>query len=317
MSLMARPGQLRHVFVGGLLLVTGGVLGAYFGPSVSRLVIDKLGLSAQTQEDTRPASGPPDEVIGKLRIYVLIGQSNMSGKAEVSGQPRADSSVFVFGNDYRWRGAFEPLDDATGQVDPVSKDRRAGTSPGLAFGQELARLNPESTIGLIPCARSGSSIRRWKRDLSEDSLYGSCLKRCRAASVYGQIAGVIMFQGESDGLDPEFGAAYEPQGARWSDEFRRLVENLRVDLRQPELPVVFAVVGEHPGGDRFTQWDQVIEAQSQFAMPGVASIRTADLPRKSDRLHLTAESSREAGRRFARAMQQLHESVRQTAGEGF
>jgi hypothetical protein len=120
----------------------------------------------------------PKEAIGHLDLFILAGQSNMSGYGEINPEeieivPRA----FVFGNDYHWRLAREPIDDPTGQVDLVSMDIGAGYSCGTSFAKTLLRYDPNLFIGLIPCAKGGSSIEEWQRNLNENSLYGSCLKR--------------------------------------------------------------------------------------------------------------------------------------------
>jgi hypothetical protein len=101
----------------------------------------------------------PEEFQGKLSLFILAGQSNIAGRGQVpkSGQ-NTNSRVYVFGNDYRWRIAVEPIDDPSNQVDKVSEDSDAGFSPALAFATSLLERRPDMAIGLIPCARGGSSI---------------------------------------------------------------------------------------------------------------------------------------------------------------
>ena len=98
----------------------------------------------------------PEEFQGRLSLFILAGQSNMAGRGEIpkSGQ-NANSRVFVFGNDYHWRIAVEPIDDPSNQVDKVSEDPDAGFSPALAFATSLLVQRSDMVIGLIPCARGG------------------------------------------------------------------------------------------------------------------------------------------------------------------
>jgi hypothetical protein len=70
---------------------------------------------------TMPVSGIPEEFQGKLSLFILAGQSNMSGRGDVPANQVADPLIFVFGNDYRWRVALEPIDSSEGQVDEVSE----------------------------------------------------------------------------------------------------------------------------------------------------------------------------------------------------
>ena len=97
-------------------------------------------------------------------IYLLMGQSNMSGRGlleELPTQRRTiDPAITVYGNDGAWRIASEPLDSATNQIDAVSADAAAGVGPGLSFAKALRQRRPDRRIGLIPCAKGGTSITR-------------------------------------------------------------------------------------------------------------------------------------------------------------
>ena len=86
----------------------------------------------------------PEEFQGKLSLFILAGQSNIAGRGQVpkSGQ-NANSRIFVFGYDYRWRIAVEPVDDPSNQVDKVSEDPDAGFSPALAFATSLLQRRPD------------------------------------------------------------------------------------------------------------------------------------------------------------------------------
>ena len=129
----------------------------------------------------------PDEFLGKLSLFILVGQSNMSGRGEMPTQSQEiNSRVFVFGNDYRWHYAVEPIDNPAGQVDLVSLDNNAGYSIATAFANTVLVKDPGLIIGFIPCAAGGSSIQKWQRNLSDQTLYGSLLKRARAASSMGK-----------------------------------------------------------------------------------------------------------------------------------
>jgi hypothetical protein len=52
------------------------------------------------QPIVRPAVGIPEEFQGKLSLFILAGQSNMSRRGNVPSNQIADSRIFVFGNDY-------------------------------------------------------------------------------------------------------------------------------------------------------------------------------------------------------------------------
>ena len=75
----------------------------------------------------------PHEYHGKMHLFILAGQSNMIGWAPVPEEQEINPRIYVFGNDYRWRFASEPIDDAYNQVDLVSLDRVAFFGPSMAF----------------------------------------------------------------------------------------------------------------------------------------------------------------------------------------
>ena len=248
----------------------------------------------------------PQAYRGEMSLFILAGQSNMVGWAPVPKDQKTDLRIYVFGNDYRWRIAAEPIDQAYNQVDKVSEDRAAAFGPALAFAFASLDRHPQAVIGLIPCAKSSSAIAQWQRDLSEQTLYGSCLKRARAASPMGHISGILFFQGETDAQDPVLYPQPEPQPFDWALLFTVFITDLRNDLQEPELPVVFAQLGPNPLSKDFPNWKIVQEQQSSLELPLTAMITTNDLP-LLDGVHFTADSYRTIGRRLSDAYWALAE----------
>jgi hypothetical protein len=289
----------RTRFVGAVLVLFAGVI---FGVALQKLcgvgdVVDALG----ADHGSPPLDSIPEEYQGQLSLFILAGQSNMAGRGQVPAWGRdTNERVFVFGNDYRWRIAAEPVDDPSHQVDEVSEDPDAGFSPALAFATFLLQQRPDMEIGLIPCAMGGSSIYQWRRDLSENTLYGSCLKRVRAASTMGHVAGVLFFQGEADATSPEFYQDTELFPAEWGARFTAFVNDWRDDVGSPELPVVFAQLGTNKAPHIFVNWAVVKKQQRAVEIPFGAMITTEDLALR-DAVHFTPESYRIIGQRFARA----------------
>lgn len=257
--------------------------------------------SSQVQIMKTNANAIPKEYQGRFKLFVLAGQSNMSGMGNISeSEENINSKVYVFGNDYRWKLAKEPIDDPTNQVDTVSEDQSAGFSPSMSFATTLLEQSPAHAIGLIPCAKGGSLIHEWRRDLSENMLYGSCLKRVRAASVMGDIAGFLYFQGEIDSVDPQEDLKRIFSPHQWADKFVIFIKNWRDDLSLPELPVVFAQIGTNTEPDRFKNWLIVKQQQTKVRLPFSAMITTDDL-KLQDYVHFTTESYETIGRRFAKS----------------
>jgi len=263
---------------------------------------------------SRASSGPtvlpivkiPAAYRGQMLLFILAGQSNMVGWAPIREDNRTDPRIFVFSNDYHWRMASEPVDNAYNQVDQISLDRFAFFGPSMAFALASLDRQPQIIIGLIPCAKGSSAIAEWQRNPSDQSLYGSCLKRALAASPMGHMSGILFFQGETDAQDPKRFPHPEPHPFEWAKLFTAFVADLRQDLQDPDLPVVLAQLGSDPVSEDFPNWNIVKKQQSSLELPMTAMITTDDLP-LMDGLHFTADSYQIIGKRFADAYWDLVE----------
>ncbi|MBE9060792.1 sialate O-acetylesterase [cf. Phormidesmis sp. LEGE 11477] len=252
--------------------------------------------------DSLPAT-IPEQLQGKLELYVLIGQSNMVGTADIPADIGTSANIYTFGNDYRWQIATAPVDDATNQVDTVSIDEEAKFGPALPFAQTLIAQDNNQIIGLIPCARSGSSISDWQKNLSDQTLYGSCLKRVRAASTVGTVSGILFFQGETDAVDPEQFPNLNPDPSAWAEKFATFAYNFRADIGNSNLPLIYAQLGQPSDLEELPYWEAVQQQQASLQIPNTVVIATADLPMEG--VHFTAESYQKIGERFAIAISSL------------
>ena len=250
----------------------------------------------------------PDSALGNVRLFILAGQSNMSGRGELDTEARKPvPGAFLFGNDYRWRPLREPSDSPEGQVDRVSKDPVAGVSPARSFAEAVRNARPKQVIGMIPCAKGGSSLAEWQPSRHETTLYGSCLKRIAAVRPVGRVAGLLFFQGETDALTSPTPASSRAD-MEWGTRFEVLVRRWRSDVGRPNLPVVFAQIGSL-GADssRFSNWTAVQRSQARVQLPLVRMIRTKGLSLR-DAVHYTSTGYRAIGKRFAEAWLQLTEA---------
>lgn len=295
---------IRTLVLSSFVFALGASAGAFLQKTWGMgNILRAVGIAYRT---SAPASGSevlpivkiPPTYQGQMALFLLVGQSNMIGWAPIPEDNRTDPRIFVFGNDYHWRMAREPVDSAYNQVDQISLDRIAFFGPSMAFALATLDHQPQVVIGLIPCAKNSSGIIQWQRNLSDQSLYGSCLKRARAASPMGQIAGVLFFQGETDAQDPFLYPHPEPRAFDWAELFTAFITDLRRDLREPELPIVFAQLGPDPLSEDLPNWQIVRAQQSSIDLPLAAMITTDDLP-LLDGIHFTTDSYRIIGKRFA------------------
>lgn len=236
------------------------------------------------------------------RVYILAGQSNMSGRGVMDELSQddwvPDARIRLYGNDGQWRTALDPLDDAHGQIDAISTDKQAGVGPGLFFARASLKLDP-NPIALLTCAKGRTSIDQWTSSAERTTLYGSCLARVR--EVGGRPRGMLWYQGESD-------AQKSPADAvRWAAKFEEMARTFRADLNMADLPIVIVQLADHPRSNaaRYPAWDVIQAQQSRPPLPCTATVSAKGLPRNPDDLHLTTAAQRKLGPKLAKATAKL------------
>lgn len=227
-------------------------------------------------------------------LWILAGQSNMVGRARIEEPYPRDSRVRMFSLGGVWQLATHPLHE-----EPLPPGvTRPGHGPGLEFGRELARVLGVP-IGLLPCAKGGTSMTQWSPDArgaGRAALYANLLAQVRLAG--GRATGVLWYQGENDtGAEPS---------AVYGTKFREFVAQLRVDLRAPDLPFIYAQLARLANEPQrfYAEWNVVREAQrlAEAEIPHSRLIATVDLE-NGDYIHLDRASQDRLGRRFSLAAQ--------------
>jgi hypothetical protein len=246
-------------------------------------------------------SGATQAVDDNLYLIVLAGQSNMVGAGDVNdlplGFPKNGSRIWNFTTANKWELAKEPLHSNYDQVDTVSRNKHPGVGPGLAMADAFAAQHPQVHIGLIPCAKGGSSIKEWQRDQSRSSLYGSCLYRQTLAEQQGKIRALVFWQGGQDGKDK---AAAE----KWGKNFKKMVEAWRTDIGDPDLPVIMLVLkpGTQQTLSRYPYRDIVRAQQLSVKMQNLTKIETIAYDYSRDGIHLTTAGQLALGPVIAKAI---------------
>ncbi len=183
--------------------------------------------------------------VGNIAI-LIAGQSNAVGwdPATPAELTEPTPGVYMLGNDYVWKPATEPLDDATGQVDCVSIDTGAATSAGTSIGRALRNGTGDiqgtgRDTYLIPSALGGTQVsphtktncgtsRRIGWNLGSSNLAGTDRTTLFGSSAYralvssgerdnpvgnqdpkgGPVSAVYWYQGESDNSTEYLRGAY-------------------------------------------------------------------------------------------------------------
>lgn len=248
-------------------------------------------------------------------IWVLAGQSNMEGYANLVDVEPPQALVHSYDMTNQWVVAEEPLHTLVSAADRVHwipndakqqvrlegetlrkyiAERTKGAGLGLPFAAELVRRTGVP-IGLIPRAHGGTTMDQWdpaQRERGGDSLYGSMLLGVRKAG--GRVAGFLWYQGESDAIGK--------QGQAYQQKFERFVAAVRNDLGQPSLPFYYVQIGRvlASPATKMPDWNVVQEAQrrAEQNLQRVGMVASADLD-LDDPIHIGTQGLKHLGKRLA------------------
>jgi hypothetical protein len=224
------------------------------------------------------AEAPP------LKVFVLVGTSNMHGRA---------ASVDKLPEDLR-----EPRKELLGKqgsewvpLEPGKNIFGNETTFGQAmtrhFGQPIGIIK----IGGVGTVSSGSGGAFAKGLLADAEKNGRPIV----------IAGMLLDVSFGDGNSQERAKAYEENLARW-------IETTRRDIGNATLPIVMnRAIPPVPG--RPSHLEVVRNAQDalKLKLPAFRVFDCDDVPRGNDKVHITTEGQLEMGKRFAAAMIELLE----------
>jgi len=232
------------------------------------------------------------QVDSNFHLYLLIGQSNMAGRGMPDAESKElNSNILMLDSLNHWVPATDPVH--------YDKPKAAGVGPAIAFAKAMLQENPHIKIGLIPCAWGGSPIKAWTPGATYFAAhpYDDAIQRTIIAQQKGVLKAVLWHQGESDNDSSH--------ASRYMGKLSSLVQQLRKDLAQPQLPFIAGEIGHFNNVDFINPVIRQLPQIVRFT----AVVSSKDLTHKGDNLHFDAASARELGRRYAAALQTI------TAGE--
>jgi Carbohydrate esterase, sialic acid-specific acetylesterase len=218
-----------------------------------------------------------------LSLVLLIGQSNMAGRAAIEPQDIVPiPGVFKLDAESQWVPAIDPLH--------FDKPKVAGVGLGREFARTLVKARPGAQIGLIPAAVGGTSLDQWKVG---GELYNQALARLRVAQKSGKLVAILWHQGEADSSREERASSY---ASRWIV----MMKQLRIDAGAPNVPIVAGEIGEYLHRTYAHVVNEQIDSLPKL-LDHVASAPVKGLTAGPDGLHFDSASQREFGRRYAAA----------------
>ncbi len=236
-----------------------------------------------------------DSIINGLDIYLLIGQSNMAGRAEMEeGDLDSLDHVYLF-NGSTWENATNPLNKYS-TVRKGMEFQKLG--PGYAFAKKLAGESGKK-IGLVVNAMGGTSIAQWQKGYTWENdfdLYEQAISQVEKMGGKARIKGIIWHQGENDQNNP----------AIYMDLLKRFIADLRNDIGG-QIPFFAGEIGKwRPVSEGINQVIRDIPHQINNAYY-VASDDLTPLNGDLNDPHFDSRSQRILGERYAgKVMEEIY-----------
>ena len=217
-----------------------------------------------------------------LHIYLLIGQSNMAGRAPYNQSESGPiSRCYLLDDQNQWEIAKNPLNRYSTIRKSLSMQKM---NLGYSFAKTLLNKNKNISIGLVVNAKGGSKIEEWKKG---SKFYNEAIKRTKAAQKTGTLKGILWHQGESN--------SEKPTG--YLKKLTAFVTNLRKDLNSPNLPFV---AGQIHNAQKIND----IIAQLPEKLPHTGVVSSEGL-KAMDKWHFDAKSMTLLGDRYAEEISKL------------
>lgn len=264
-----------------------------------------------------------------VKVFLMVGASNMHGKAEASdlsgpfSQPQDD--VLIWQDDLAanvgWtslRPGFGNSDNNFGSGGNSLRPGRGGTirfGPELSLGRTLANSLTGSRIALLKHAEGGRDLQSdWNPNNlgTPDAAHmwsGLVAKSTAAISALEadghdvQVAGAFIYQGSKDarnlnGIEAD---NYEENLGIFVDAFRDQFGNLN-------MPIVLTQIPSTLDDIRYPRKQTIRDVQGAFALNDslMGIVQTEDLEfRSDDVLHLASQGQLDLGVRYANAYLQV------------
>lgn len=248
------------------------------------LLFWQCGATNEIAEEENIAGHPEN-----LEIYLLIGQSNMAGRASIDGSDKDTlQNVFLFTGiiDNEWEKAANPLNKYSSIRKKLSMQKMG---PGYHFAKQMVK--EYNNIGLVVNAKGGTKIEEWMPD---GEFYKEAVKRTKEAMKFGNLKGILWHQGEGNS------SKYQ----EYTPKIIALIQAFRKDFHRSNLPVVVGQLsGDKSSREGFNK--MILQLPEKLDRVGVAlSEGTSTI----DSTHFDAASQKMLGIRYAKEMQTLLEN---------
>ncbi len=230
-----------------------------------------------------------NQIQGNLDIYLVIGQSNMAGRAVIRAIDTSyiEKTHLFTGNELSpWVFANNPLN----RYSSVRKNiRMQRMGPSYAFARSMAAENKDYEIGLVVNAKGGTKIVQW---LPGTALYQEVIIQAHEALKYGKLKGIIWHQGEGD-RDPIRVDMY-------LGRLEILINALREEFGDPTIPFIAGQLYENESRHAFNK--MILYLPDFIRNTGIV---ISEGTNTKDGTHFDSESAILMGNRYAIEMKKI------------
>lgn len=231
-----------------------------------------------------------------LKVFILIGQSNMVGKrCKIEKLPAHLKQPQEKALSFSEKNGWQPL--------TPGKTEKQGFGPEISFAYEIQKLLREQ-IGIIKLSIGGTNLHTQWNPNNPKSLYHKTLNMFKASAKTKAIeaAGLVWVQGGAD-------AKNKKDAEQYAANYKDFVEQWRKDLNSPDLKVICGRCGTSPKPEQYRKKkpfiDIVREAQDKLEYKYYTSVDLDDLTTGPDAVHFDTPGMVESGIRYAKAMNKL------------
>jgi hypothetical protein len=230
----------------------------------------------------KPKETAAGDMSKPAEVYLLIGQSNMAGRAPITDKETGPiKGCFLLNDKDAWEAAENPLNRYSTIRKGLGMQK---LNPGYAFAVTMIEKNPKASIGLVVNAKGGSKIEEWGKGTK---FYAEAIRRTKEAQKTGTLKGILWHQGESNEGNPD----------GYLEKLTTLITDLRKDLDMLELPFVAGQVNNVPAIN-----DQIAKLPKSLPATGFVS---SDGLKAMDRWHFDDASMKLLGTRYAEEILKL------------
>ena len=222
----------------------------------------------------------------KLHVYLLIGQSNMAGRAPFTEEEAGViDRCYLLNDKNEWEPAKNPLNKYSTIRKGLDMQKM---NPGYYFSRKMLENNKDISLGLVVNARGGTAIEQWVKGTK---YYDEAVKRAKEVQKTGTIKGILWHQGEANNAAPD----------GYLQKLEALIADLRSDLGNPDLPFVAGQINDGPQiNEQIAELPGKVKNTSFVSSEGLKAM---------DRWHFDANSMKTLGERYAEAMLKIQEAA--------